>query len=171
MATSAVVAQHLDLSPDRVRALQRLGVLPTASRGNLDLDECRVRYIRHLRAGASGRGIAGGGEEGIKDLSAERARLAAEQADGQEMKNAQLRGELLPREEVSAAVQSAFGRTKARLLTIPTKAAAIVIQQPSAKAAKAVLTDFVHEALAELAITQIAEEHPDDQGRTDGRRS
>jgi hypothetical protein len=43
------------------------------------------------------------------DLDRERARLAKEQADGHELKNAQLRGELLPADEVVAGWQNAIG--------------------------------------------------------------
>jgi len=39
----------------------------------MDMDAARINYIRHLRAGASGRGT--------DSLSRERARLASEQAD------------------------------------------------------------------------------------------
>src|SRR3954451_13323683 len=41
------------------------------------------------------------------DLDRDRARLAREQADGHELRNAQLRGELLPAAEVVAGWQAA----------------------------------------------------------------
>jgi phage terminase Nu1 subunit (DNA packaging protein) len=50
------------------------------------------------------------------DLNAERARLAREQADGQAIKNAVARGELLPAEEVAAGRQAAVGHAAASAL-------------------------------------------------------
>jgi hypothetical protein len=44
----SAVARHLFLSPARVRELQAEGVLQRKN-GKLDLDECRHRYIEHLR--------------------------------------------------------------------------------------------------------------------------
>lgn len=89
------------------------------------------------------------------DLAAERARLAREQADGHSMKNAQLRGELLPRAAVTAAVQAAFTRVRARMLAIPGKAAPLVMSMQSATEVQAALRDAVHEALAELSETEV----------------
>ena len=42
------------------------------------------------------------------------------------MKNAVAKGELLPRADVTHTVQVVFGRVRARLLAIPTKAAPLV---------------------------------------------
>ena len=61
------------------------------------------------------------------NLEAERALLAREQRIAQEMKNQAARGQLLPRAEVTAAVQSAFTRVRARMLALPTKAAPQVV--------------------------------------------
>ena len=157
MSTVPEVAAHLDLSMDRVRQLQRAGILPRAAKGELDIDECRVLYIRNLRAGATGRGVAAS-EEGILDLSAERARLAKEQADGQAMKNDQLRASLLPRDEITAAVQAAFSRVRARLRAIPVKAAPIVVGLRYVAEVKALLSEAIDEALNELAATEIIPE-------------
>ena len=44
----SAVARHLFLSPARVRELQAEGVFQRLN-GKLDLDECRHRYIDHLR--------------------------------------------------------------------------------------------------------------------------
>jgi hypothetical protein len=88
-------------------------------------------------------------------LGDERARLAKEQADGLAMKNAQLRGELLPRDEVAAAVQAAFSRVKAKLLAIPTKSAPVLAGVASPMQVKTRLTESIHEALAELKATEV----------------
>jgi phage terminase Nu1 subunit (DNA packaging protein) len=59
---------------------------------------------------------AGGDVGDDLDLNAERARLAREQADGQAIKNAVARGELLPAEEVAAGRQAAVGHAAASAL-------------------------------------------------------
>ena len=153
MATQREVASHLSLDHSAVSRMLSAGELPSrGGRGNLDLDACREAYIRRLREQAAGRM----GHEGESlDLATERARLAAAQADAQAMKNATSRGELLPRADVTAAVQMAFARVRARLLAIPSRAAPIVVPMTSAQEVQAKLTDLVHEALAELAATQV----------------
>jgi phage terminase Nu1 subunit (DNA packaging protein) len=101
---------------------------------------------------------AAGGEAGAGDtaaLTAERARLARLQGDAQEMKNAEQRGELLPRDEVTAAVVAAFTRVRARLLALPTRAAPLVASKRSLPEIKALLTELVYEALRELSETRV----------------
>ena len=85
----------------------------------------------------------------------ERARLACAQADMQEMKNAALRGALLPRDEVTAAVQACFSLVRARLLAIPTRAAPQVVLLKTMPEVKALLTALIHEALQELSETKV----------------
>lgn len=55
MATQAEIGLHLDLSDRSVRDLISRGVLPQSPRKALDLDACRIAYIRHLRETAAGR--------------------------------------------------------------------------------------------------------------------
>ncbi len=105
------------------------------------------------------------------DLVAERARLAHEPWIGQRMKNAAARRLLLPRDEVTAAVQDAFSRVRARLLYLPTSAAPRVVLLKTIAEVKALLTTLVHEALQELSETEVVpaegqtptdDEHDDD---------
>jgi hypothetical protein len=85
----------------------------------------------------------------------ERALVAREQWIGQRMKNAAARRLLLPRDEVTAAVQAAFARVRARLLAIPTKAAPQVVLLKTIAEVKALLTALIHEALQELSETEV----------------
>lgn len=68
MASQAEIARHLDLSQAAVSQLIRDDILPTAPRGEFDVDACRVAYIRHLRNAASGRSSG----DGEKTLTAAR---------------------------------------------------------------------------------------------------
>lgn len=94
MATQVEVAQHLDISDRQVRNLLTDGVLPSSKgAGGLDIDACRLAYIRYLRGLASGQvrpeTPADEDDDGdtAKRLEQERLRLTAAQAEGQELKN------------------------------------------------------------------------------------
>ena len=91
MATLAEIADHLDLSVRSVSALKRSGIIPAARRGAHDLGAARVMYIRHLRETPAGRAAL----YGKLDLTAERARLAAGQAEKVERENATAEGRLI----------------------------------------------------------------------------
>ena len=55
MATQREVADNIDLSDRQVRTLLKQGILPAGKgTGGLDLDSCRVAYIRYLRGLATG---------------------------------------------------------------------------------------------------------------------
>lgn len=120
-------------------------------------------------------GQAGG--IGAKGIDKHKARLASARADEAEMKNAQMREELLPRAGVTAAVQSAFARVRARLLALPSKAAPSLVTMKAVVPVQEKLTELVHEALAELAVTIVDAEpagddrHPpgDQPGDSGGR--
>lgn len=83
------------------------------------------------------------------------ARLITAQADLAEMKAAQVAQTLLPREEVTAAVQAAFARVRAKLLNLPAKSAPAVVTMKSVAIVQEKLTELVHEALDELATTPV----------------
>jgi phage terminase Nu1 subunit (DNA packaging protein) len=120
MATDIEIADHLAMSDRTVRELRQRSVFPAAGQGSLA--DCRIAYILHLRERAAGR-ASDSAEEGGLDLVAERARLAKEQADGQAMKNAVLRGELVPVQPLSDAVMGLIEMSKARLLRVPAEVA------------------------------------------------
>lgn len=115
MATQSELAAYLDLTQQAVSKLKNSGVLPPpAGRGGYDLDASRFAYIRHLRAGAAGRG--GGRED---SLEAQRARLAAAQAEAQERKNARERGELVALADVVGPMNEAAMHAVQHLERVP----------------------------------------------------
>ena len=95
------------------------------------------------------------GGAGGKSIDMHKARLAAEKADEAAMKNAQRRGEMLPRTVVTLAVQGAFARVRAKLVALPSKAAPAIASMRSAVPVEKKLRELVHEALAELAVTVV----------------
>ena len=95
MATQIEVAAHIDLSDRQVRTLVADGVLPASKgAGGLDIDACRLAYIRYLRGMNSGQvrpevldDFEGADPNVEAKLTQERLRLTAAQAEGQELKN------------------------------------------------------------------------------------
>ncbi len=152
MATVSDCANHLFISERRFREILDQGIVDRQPAGSYDLDVVREQYITHLREVAAGRSSSADG----LDLTKERARLASEQADAQEMKNAASRGELLARGDVHAAVTEAFARVRAKLLALPSKIAPVAYGLPTIAEVRDKITDGVSEALSELSATRIA---------------
>ncbi|MEM1344744.1 MAG: hypothetical protein AAGI34_09220 [Pseudomonadota bacterium] len=167
MASQTEVAQHLGLTRQRVSELVRTGHLPGAPQGRLNVDECRIAYIRHLRAAASNR--VQDTEEG-RDLTAERTRLSKEQADRLEMENAAKRGELLDRKSVDHAVINAFTRVRARMLAVPSRLAPQVAATADPSEAFSLLEAAIQEALHELSENDVIDDATD-RGDVVGRTS
>lgn len=148
LGTQADIAGHLDLSTRRVRDLAHAGAIPRPERKSAwNLDDCRVAYIKHLRS------VAGGlkDESGKFDLTKERARLAAEQADAAAMKNAQARKELVLVEDVVKVVGDEYAAVRAKLLGMPAKLAPMVAAAKSKAEAQQIIDAEVRETLSELA--------------------
>jgi phage terminase Nu1 subunit (DNA packaging protein) len=153
--SKAQLSRQLGVSRAAVTSYVRRG-MPVNFDGELNSAEALAWVNKHVEPHHAGRGAAmaaeapeaerrGGDDRTV--LAAERARLACAQADMQEMKNAALRGALLPRDEVTAAVQACFSRGRARLLAIPTRAAPQVVLLKTMPEVKALLTALIHEAL------------------------
>lgn len=104
-----------------------------------------------------------GGVKG-KPIDLAKARSAAAKAEQDEIKTAALKGMYLPRAGVTAAVQAAFARVRAKLLAMPSKSAPIVFGMKSAVTVQEKLTELVHEALAELSATIVGIEEESSRG-------
>ncbi len=151
MATQAEVGAHLDLSDRTVRELLDRGILPNARRGALDLDACRLAYVRHLREMAAGRATGPAGD----DLTAERARLAREQADHYALKNAALRQELLPRTEITRTVSAVFQIVRDRLTALPARLAGPLARLSDQSDIRTRLSDAIGAVLVELSEERV----------------
>jgi len=138
------VAEHLDLETTAAGNLFRSGLLLAG----MTLDAARVAYIRHLREQAAGRRAQIEGDE-VFDLVAERARLAAKQADHQELKNAEATGALMRRDEVKNTwARMALG-WKEKIRSVPLVAMSRIpgFTKPMARE----LADLIDATLVELA--------------------
>lgn len=162
MATQREVAEHLGVSQPTVAKLVAAGVFqPTGARGGLDLDACRKAYLGRLREEAAGRAAHGGadGEEEELDLVAERARLAAAQADRIEMENHQTRGLVVRTEDAIRITTEMLAKVRTRVLAIPSEAAPSVSRCKTVAEVEADLRRRVIEALTELSTAPEIIEH------------
>lgn len=155
--TLAEVAALFGKSSRWISELRAKGVLPE---DGASLGDYFDAWIKHVTAAAP----AIGGTS----IDAHKARLAAAMADKAEMKNAELRGELLPRAGVTQAVQSAFARVRARLLALPNKAAPQIVTLKEVVPIQEKLTDLIYEALAELSATRVGVSADGPPGALDG---
>lgn len=142
----AVISKLLDLTPRRIRQLVDEGVIQRAEKGRYELVSSVRGYIRYLRDRAIG-------ADALPDESARasRARLLKAQAEAQEMENAKNRGYLLSVAMIERAWAEMAASFKARILSIPGKAAPQVVSCNSISEVKAVLERMVFEALDELS--------------------
>lgn len=116
-ADSEALLDILGISAQALSALKARGIAVDHGRNAWNLTATVRGYIAHLRETASGRG----GEEYVATLTAERARLAREQADGQALKNAALRGELVEASAVERAWSDLLRQVQARVLAVPSR--------------------------------------------------
>lgn len=125
--------------PTVKRKLQEAGVEPVREEGNaLFWDPKQALGV-----------LFGSGDK--LDLSDERARLAKEQADAQELKNAEARGELVPRSDVERVLVAAASGLSQRLRGVPSKVAPRVHAAATIAEAEEVIRQEIEEALSELA--------------------
>ncbi len=107
----------LGITPAALTGLVKRNLAVRLGHDAYDLAETVSRYVQHLRGTAAGRG----GEEQVLTLTGERARLARAQADAQELKNATLRGELVPAAEVERAWSDTLRGLRSQLLALPSR--------------------------------------------------
>jgi len=163
-----VIAKLLDLTIRRVYQLTNEGVIPRAEKGRYELVPAVQGYIRYLRDRAIG-------ADALPDESARasRARLLKAQAEAQEMENAKVRGELLPRDPVELAISAVLGVVRNRILAIDKKLPMRVLGCNSLPEIQAISSEMHNEALNELANFDLSRcstggHTRDDQGGASG---
>ena len=144
------IAKALNLTPRRVQQLKAEG-LPSAGRGQYELGPCMAWYIRYLQNALEKRGPAGHPE--TPDLIAERTRLAKEQGDKLAIENAIKRGELVYASNVISVWSEHISNARSKLLSLPTKVAPQLVNQPNANVIAARLREDIDAVLYELAET------------------
>ncbi len=139
-----------------VRSYAERKIAVRAGRGRYYLKASTRNLIEHLRDVASGRG----GADGVQSLTAERARLAREQADAHALKNKITRGELVETAAVESRWSDICSQIRSRLLSIPSQLPA---ELPSITRAELDLIDrLIRQALHGLADELANESNKDD---------
>lgn len=111
------LARLFGIGDRHLRALADEGHVVKTGRATYERDASITRYVTHLRNVAAGRG----GDEHVATLTAERARLAREQADNWARRNAAADRELLPAAQVERRWQEILAGIRSRLLTVPSR--------------------------------------------------
>ena len=86
-----------------------------------------------------------------QDYEEARARKVAAEAEITELELAKVRGELVVADDVITAWSDTLSSLKAKLVSIPSKAAPIVAAEDSAGGCQQVLDELIREALEELS--------------------
>jgi phage terminase Nu1 subunit (DNA packaging protein) len=139
------VAKYLKRAPRTVRDWMDSGVIPADC---ADVQSAVIAVVEHYSSVAAGhRSIGASGE--VLDLTAERAKLAKAQSETAELRNAELRGELIRRDELVATWSSHVLSWKERIRAVP---AAATVHVPGFTAAMGrKLAELIDETLVELA--------------------
>ncbi len=148
------LADFFGVSGETISALTKKGVVVRVGYGTYALRASTRGYIAHLREQAAGRAAADD-DNGPPDLARERALLARAQREGQVMRNAVLRGELLPVDDVEAVVGAVLDATRAKVQALPTKLAPRCVGLKHLTEARDVLAAGVTEAYDELSTTPV----------------
>ncbi len=142
--TAKELAELLGVTDRTVRSLHDRGHVVKASPGKYKLRESVKTYCEAIRGIAAGRG----GESGVRELTTERARLAKEQADAQELKNLILRRDHVPANEVEREWATVLKRVRSGVMAVPSR-----VQQSAAHLTVQDIEAFDHElrqALSEI---------------------
>lgn len=126
--SAAELADWLGLTPNRVHALARDGVLPRGGGKLFPLRDAIRAYCEHARAGAMGR-------RADTELAAEKLRLARETADKVALQNAVARGDMLDARDVANEWRRIVTDLRAGVLAIPSRVAARLAFDRTATAA------------------------------------
>jgi len=95
--------------------------------------------------------IIKGRKESDKTLESERTRLASAQAEKTELEVEVIKGNLIPSDMVESVVNNMISSFRAKILSIPTKAAPSIVQMAEVAEAEDLIREFVYEALTELS--------------------
>lgn len=145
MASQTEISSKLGITVKTFQDLISKGYIEQRERGNYTYEECSKQYLDHLREVAAGRMTVDG-----LDLSAERARLAKEQADAKEMENMVERGDLIYIDDIIKDFEEQLINCKTKLLAAPTKVAAEVFAAKDVAEVQEIMEEAVKDALSEL---------------------
>lgn len=148
------LATLLLLTPRHVGKLAERGILRRHSSGRFDLVPAVQGYIQHLRK-------ANGFGDELGNAAEHKLRLLKAKADLADMEAKKAAGEYIAVDEVERTWADIVTRFRQRTLHIAHRAAPLVAVESSATACHKTIDALIHQALTELASTQV-EAAPDD---------
>jgi phage terminase Nu1 subunit (DNA packaging protein) len=122
--TTAEIAAEAGVSVQTARELARRGIFVRVGHGRFDREASMAGYLARLRGEKSGK--RGGGKvfESLAGAPNERSRLAAAQADAQELKNKIALGKLIDASAVETEWSTIVTLTRDAVLAAPSRIAA-----------------------------------------------
>lgn len=159
MATQADCARLIGISERRFRELLDEGVLQRRPAGQYEFDVVVPTYCAHLREIAAGRG----GQDAQAKRAVDDARRAKVLADRAEVEFAQLKGELVPTDQIADAVHAAVQIFRTRMLALPSSLSARIGARDPGEAEK-MIREQVIEALEDLAKIKVTQAAPNNEG-------
>ena len=147
-----------DLSERRIQQLVRAGHIPKpAIKGQYELGPCVRGYIAFLQRG-------GEGAKSDHNTRYERAR-----ADTAELRRDELKGLLVPGEQIEGGWNEIITLVRQRFLGLATKCAARWAMTRTPQDARAMLDEEIREILTELSNAEITIDPPPPSNAIDGR--
>lgn len=143
------LAKLFSMTAVRVQQLASDGIVEKSGRGKYKLWNSIRNYISYLQKRKLNQWDNGGGEN-IVDFQNERALLTQAKRKEAQLRSAVLEGRVLEAAAVEEIMTSMILAARSKLLAIPVKAAPQIAPENAAQAME-ILTELVHEALAELA--------------------
>ncbi|MEI2466644.1 hypothetical protein [Niallia taxi] len=140
--TTKQLAVILGVTDSRIRQLDRAGTITKISRGKYDLPFTIQQYIQHLKEDMSDDELNKNYEEALWT----RAKRQKTELELQIMK-----GELHRSTDVKRVLNNMLASFRARILTLPSKTAPLLIAKTDINNIKAILKDASIEALTELS--------------------
>jgi phage terminase Nu1 subunit (DNA packaging protein) len=144
---TATIAKLLLLTPQRVNQLCKEGVLTKADVNSFELAPTIQSYVKYLQDRIEGR----------TDQKSESARLTKLRADKAEKELAQINSELIKSDLAMMAWGTVIQNIRTKLISIPNKAAPLVVGLKSPAEIDSLLKKMVYEILNELANPDLKE--------------
>jgi len=140
-----VISKLLNLTERRVQQLAKEGIIPKAEKGKYNLVAVVKAYITYLQE------LAFGKHTGSESESESRSRWLKAKAELSELELSKAKGELVGAVESAEWWERIVSTAKIRLLSIPTRAAPLVIGAGSLAQIQAVIQSLLYEVLNELS--------------------
>ncbi len=111
-----------------------------------------------------------GGSENF-DLTKERARLDFHRANIEGLKEAKLRGDLIPASDVLEEWQRMLSDVRSKLLALPNRAAVLMPGIETYREAEQILKKFIYEALTELSQDGLPDGYQKEQMENEAKKT